>query len=74
MGLRVLEVWLLWVLPGSLGSWGAQTEGVWVSAAEVGWCEGPGRGLLQKVLTLLVLGKEDVLHGGCRDQPWLGSG
>lgn len=34
--------------------------------------EGLGCWLFQKAQTLPVLGKGDVLHGGCRDQPWLG--
>lgn len=35
-----------------------------------------GAGLLafQKAQTLPVLGKGDVLRGGCRDQPWLRKG
>ena len=36
--------------------------------------EGPGCWLFQKAQTLPVLGKGDVLRGGCRDQPWLRKG
>lgn len=40
----------------------------------MGRWEGPGCWLFQKAQTLPVLGKRDVLRGGCRDQPWLGKG
>lgn len=50
--------WLQWVLPGSLDSWGAQTEGVCFQLWK--WEAG---GISLWMGQQLVLGKEDILHG-----------
>lgn len=57
--------------PGQLG--GSDRRGVGISCrgGAVGGAGQRASPESTNILTLLVLGKEDVLHGGCRDQPWL---